>query len=159
MRISTTVLGIFLSMAMHAQTHQIEKHNGQKIDVNFIKFQNNLLLYSPVGSTVEYKISKYAVAYLHDKKTSHSEMITPKVMLNSKKDFEKVTVIEPEHSIGLDSKKELVVYEGINKGGTNFFINEQSIRKIKYKVAEMGFPFVVIVDKNNGKFRVIAYNY
>jgi hypothetical protein len=159
MRIIITVLGLMMSVGLFAQTHQIEKHNGQKLEVNFIKHENNLLHYSSVGSSEQHKISKYAVAYLHHKTTSKSEAISLKVEVNSKNDFKKVAVIDVDHAIGFDTKTNFEVYHGVNKGGTSFFIKEDSIRRIKYKSAQLGYPFVTIVDNSNGKYEAVAYNY
>ena len=159
MRIITTVLGLMMSIGLFAQTHQIEKHNGQKLDVNFIKDENGVLHYSPAGSQQEFKISKHTVAFLYHKATARTEAISSKISINSKKDFDEVTVIQDYHTLGFDSKLAIEVYEGVNKGGTSFFMNEDSIRRLKYKSAELGYPFVTIVGKSNGKYKAVAYNY
>jgi hypothetical protein len=159
MRKIFTVMGLFLSVTIFAQTHEIVKHNGQKMDVNFIKHDNNLLYYSHSGSSEEHKISKHAVAFLNDKKTAKSEFITSKITIDSKNDFGKVIILNSDHAIGFEKKTEFTGNHAVEKGGTSFFDNENSIRKVKYKSAELGGPFVTIVDKNNGKYEAVSYNY
>ena len=151
-------MGLFLSFSIFAQTHEIVKHNGQKIDVNFIKHENNLLYYSSKGSFEELKISKYAVAFLNNKETDKSELITSKITINSKNDICNVIFLSSEHLIGLEKQTSFTVFHAVNKGGTSFFENENTNRKIKYKVADLGFPFV-FVNKKNGKYEAVAYNY
>lgn len=149
---------LFLSISIFAQTHEIVKHNGQKMDVNFIKLENNLLYYSPNGSSEELKISKYAVAFLNTKATDKSELITPKITINSKNDISTIIFLSSEQLIGLEKQTSFIVNHSVNKGGTSFFENEIRNKKIKYKVAELGFPFV-FVNKKNGKYEVEVYNY
>ena len=63
-----TLSFLFANLAI-GQTHQITKHNGEQLDVNFIKQENDLIYYSLDGSRVEQKISKYAVSQLTNKET------------------------------------------------------------------------------------------
>jgi len=159
MRKITTLLGLLVSVTFFAQSHQIIKHNGQVLDVNFIKHENDLLHFSHVGNSQEHKVSMHTVAYLKHHSTSNSEMISPKVIVSSKNDFNKVKVIKEDEALGFDQKKSFVTFEGVIKGGTSFFDSADTIRKIKYQSAKLGYPFVVFVNKNDGNYQAVAYNY
>ena len=159
MRNSTTLIVLFVSVSFFAQSHQIIKHNGQVLDVNFIKHEKNILYFSHVGNTQEHKVSKHTVAYLKDLGNSKSEVISSKVSITSKNDFNKVTVIKEEDAFGFDQKTSFKTFEGVNKRGTSFFDSEDTIRRIKYQSAKLGYPFVVFVNKNNGSYHAVAYNY
>lgn len=159
MRTMTTLLGLLMSITFFAQSHQIIKHNGQVLDVNFIKHENDLLYFSYAGKTEEYKVSKHAVASLKNLVDSNTEMISAKVIVVSKDDFNKVKVIKEENVLGFDQKTSFKIFEGVNKGGTSFFNSEDTIRRIKYQSAKLGYPFVVFVNNNDGNYQVVAYNY
>ncbi|MEZ7514946.1 hypothetical protein [Flavobacterium frigidarium] len=159
MRNYITALGLLLGLGLSAQTHQIEKHNGESLDVNFIKYEDDILHYSSEGSDQEFQISKHAVAYLHDKNEASKEAVTNKITIDSKKDFGKVAVIDNEQAVGLNKQTDIEIYHGINKGGTSHFIKEDTIRRLKYKSAELGYPFITIIGKSNGKYSAVAYNY
>ena len=64
-----TLSFLFANIAI-SQTHQITKHNGEELDVNFIKHENDLLHYSLNGSHEEIKITKHAVSHVTNKKTN-----------------------------------------------------------------------------------------
>ena len=58
---------ILFTTSLIAQTHQIIKHDGETIDINFIKTANNLVYYTLPQSAEEKTISQYAVAQLKQK--------------------------------------------------------------------------------------------
>ena len=159
MRTFSTLFGLLVSFSFFAQSHQIVKHNGDVMDVNFIKHENNSIHYSHVGDKQEHKVSKHTVAYLKHHSTSISEAISSKVEVNSKHDFHKVSILKHEDALGFEKSKKFVLIEGINKGGTTHFDSEDTIRKIKYQSAKLGYPFVVLIGKANGKYQAVAYNY
>ena len=159
MRNYLTALGLLLSIGLSAQSHQIKKHSGETLDVNFIKFENNILHYSPDGSKQEVRISKHAVAYVHDNQNATKDYISNKVTITSKEDFDKVAIIDSDESLGLNDQKSIEIYQGVHKGGTTHFTNPAIVRRLKYKSAELGYPFIRIVSKKDGKYSAIAYNY
>ena len=67
-----TLLAILLTAQLFAQTHEIIKHDGEKLNVNFIKIESNLVYYTLPNSMEEQKISRYAVAQLNEKSNEQS---------------------------------------------------------------------------------------
>ena len=84
---------ILFTTSLIAQTHQIIKHDGGAIDINFIKTKNNLVYYTLPQSAEEKTISQYAVAQLNEKSKSDSQIISEKIQLNGKSDYQKVVVL------------------------------------------------------------------
>jgi hypothetical protein len=95
-----TLAILFANIAI-SQTHQITKHNGEQLDVNFIKNENGLVYYSLNGSSEEIKISKHAVSSITNKQTKQTQKISDKVIVDSKDDYKMVTVLPQEKTIGL----------------------------------------------------------
>lgn len=149
---------LFANIAI-SQTHQITKHNGEQLDVNFIKNENGLIYYSLNGSSEEVKISKYAVSKLTNKQTNQTQKISDKIIVDSKDDYKMVTVLPREKTIGL---KEVASFTGVStrtKGEPPIANKNQTAMRIKSKSASNGYPFVSIVEKGNGKYEAVAYAY
>ncbi|MEG2100040.1 hypothetical protein [Flavobacterium oncorhynchi] len=149
---------LFANIAI-SQTHQITKHNGEQLDVNFIKNENGLIYYSLNGSSEEVKISKYAVSQLTNKQTNQTQKISDKIIVDSKDDYKMVTVLPQEKTIGL---KEVASFTGVStrtKGEPPIANKNQTAMRIKSKSASNGYPFVSIVEKGNGKYEAVAYAY
>ena len=159
MKVTILSLAVLFTSAVFSQTHEIVKHNGEQLDVNFVKHEDGLLHYSLEGSQEQLKISKHAVSFLKDKATSKSELITPKIVVADKKDYHLVQVLESHHTIGL---KEADTFEGVltkTKGETPLALKDQTQRRIKTKSATNGYPFVSIVEKPNGIYQAVVYVY
>lgn len=152
-----TLAILFANIAI-SQTHQISKHNGEELDVNFIKQENGLIYYSLNGSAEEHKISKYAVSKITNKQTNQTQKISDKVVVDSKSDYKMVTVLPQEKTIGL---KQAANFSGITtktKGEPPIANQNQTALRIKTQSASKGYPFVSIVE-NDGKYEAIAYMY
>ncbi|MDL2140912.1 MULTISPECIES: hypothetical protein [Flavobacterium] len=153
-----TLSFLFANLAI-GQTHQITKHNGEQLDVNFIKQENDLIYYSLDGSREEQKISKYAVSQLTNKETKETKKITDKVLVDSKSDYKLVTVLPQEKTAGL---KQVANFSGVStktKGESPLANQKQTAMRIKTKSASNGYPFVSIVEKADGKYEAVAYAY
>lgn len=159
MKIKFLILGLLFTSFAFSQTHEILKHNGEKIDANYIKQDNDLIYYSLNGSQEQFTISKYAVSSLKEKASSKSESISPKIVVADKKDYGLVKVLKPSQTIGL---KEVETFSGLStktKGESPLALKEHTERRIKTKSADNGYPFVAIVEKSDGKYQAIAYVY
>jgi hypothetical protein len=159
MKIKFLVLGIFFTSFGFSQTHQIIKHNGEQLDVNFIKQDNDFLYYSLNGSLEQFAISKYAVSSLNEKASSKSESVSPKIIVSDKIDFSSVKVLKLSQTVGL---KEVENFSGLltkTKGESPLALKEQTERRIKSRSADNGYPFVSFVEKSDGKYYAIGYVY
>lgn len=159
MKIKFLILGLLFTSFAFSQTHQIIKHNGEKLDVNYIKQDNDLIYYSLNGSQEQLTISKYAVATLNEKASAKSELISPKIIVADKKEYNSVKVLKPSQTIGL---KQVETFTGLStktKGESPLALKEHTERRIKAKSANNGYPFVSIVEKSDGKYHAVAFIY
>ncbi|MFW0736752.1 hypothetical protein [Flavobacterium sp. T12S277] len=153
-----TLSFLFANIAI-GQTHQITKHNGEQLDVNFIKQENDLIYYAFNGSSEEHEISKYAVSQLTNKQTKESKKVSDKVVVDSKSDYKLVTVLPQEKTVGL---KQVANFTGVStktKGESPIANKNQTAMRVKSKLASSGYPFVSIVEKADGKYEAVAYVY
>ncbi|MEN2398512.1 hypothetical protein GKZ90_0001875 [Flavobacterium sp. MC2016-06] len=149
---------LFANIAI-SQTHQITKHNGEELDVNFIKSENDFIYYALNGSSEEIKISKYAVSQITNKQTNQTQKITDKIVVDSKSDYKLVQVLPKEKTIGL---KEAANFSGVStktKGEPPIANDNQTAMRIKTQSALNGYPFVSIIKKANGQYQAVAYVY
>lgn len=154
----TLSLLLFANIAI-SQTHQISKHNGEQLDVNFIKHENDLIYYAENGSQEEIKISRHAVSHVTNKQTNQTQKISDKIIVDSKDDYKMVVVLPKEKTIGL---KEAGNFSGVStrtKGEPPIANQKQTAMRIKTQSAVNGYPFVSIVEKDNGKYEAVAYVY
>lgn len=152
-----TLAILFANIAI-SQTHQISKHNGEELDVNFIKHENDLIHYSLNGSFEEHTITKYAISKITNKQTNQTQKISDKVIVDSKSDYKMVTVLPQEKTIGL---KQAANFTGIStktKGEPPMSNQNHTVMRIKTHSASKGYPFVSIVE-NDGKYEAVAYVY
>jgi hypothetical protein len=148
---------LFANIAI-SQTHQITKHNGEQLDVNFIKLENDLVYYSFSASAEEHKISKFAVSQLTNKQTNQIKKISDKVIVDSKSDYKFVTVLPQEKAIGLKQAANFAGVSTKTKGEPPIANQKSTVLRIKTQLASGGYPFVSIIEKD-GKYQAIAYVY
>ena len=152
-----TLAILFANIAI-SQTHQITKHNGEQLDVNFIKNENGLIYYSLNGSSEEVKISKYAVSQIINKQTKQTQKISDRIVVDSKDDYKMVTVLPQEKTIGLKQAANFTGVSTKTKGEPPMANKNQTALRIKTRSASNGYPFVSIIEKD-GKYEAIAYMY
>lgn len=158
MKILYFTLALLFANVAISQTHQITKHNGEQLDVNFIKNENGLIYYSVNGSSEEIKISKHAVSSITNKQTKQTQKVSDKIVVDSKDDYKMVTVLPLEKTIGL---KQVARFTGVStrtKGEPPIANQKQTAMRIKSKSASNGSPFVSITEKD-GKYEAITYVY
>jgi hypothetical protein len=76
------------------------QHNGNTLDVNYIKQEDHLVYYSNCDSQEQLAISIHAVAEVKSLKSSKSQIITQKTEIKSK-DYAKVIVLDEKQAVGL----------------------------------------------------------
>jgi len=158
MKILYFALALLFANVAISQTHQITKHNGEQLDVNFIKNENGFVYYSVNGSSEEVKISKHAVSSITNKQTKQTQKVSDKIVVDSKDDYKMVTVLPQEKTIGL---KQTGTFKGVStktKGEPPIANERQTAMRIKSKSASNGSPFVSITEKD-GKYEATTYVY
>ena len=153
-----TLAILFANIAI-SQTHQISKHNGEELDVNFIKHENDLIHYSLSGSFEEHKITKYAVSKITNKQTNQTQKVSDKVIVDSKSDYKMVTVLPQEKTVGLKQAANFTGLSTKTKGEPPIANKNHTAMRIKTKSASNGYPFVSIIEKGDGRYEAIAYVY
>ena len=82
MRKVFVILAVLMAVSITAQTHEILKHNGEKVLINYIKTVTTLIYFSNPNSSEEGKISTYAVQSLTEKSTGKIQDVSSKSTLN-----------------------------------------------------------------------------
>ncbi|WP_281322448.1 hypothetical protein [Flavobacterium aestivum] len=154
-----TLIIALATVQIFAQTHEIIKHNGEKLDINFIKIENNLIYYSLPSSTEEKKISKYAVAQLNDKSKNNSQTISEKIYLTKKSDYKKVIILKESETVGLKKSNDLSSFWGKIKGQSRIALLEMGEKRLKENAALKGEPFIVILSNKADDLRAITFTY
>ena len=154
-----TAIAVLLSAQLFAQTHEIVKHNGEKLEVNFIKTEGNLVYFSLPNSAEEKKISRYAVAQLNEKSKNNSQIISKKIDLIDKSDYNKVIVLKESETIGLKKSTDLTGFLGKIKGETRWSMAEMGEKRLKQNAAKKGNQFIVITSNKTDNLKAVAYTY
>ena len=152
-------IAVLLTAPLLAQTHEITKHNGEKLEVNFIKIKNNIIYYSVPESLVEKKISKYAVAQLNEKSKINSQIISEKIHATVKSDYNKVVVLRESETIGLKKGDTLNSFFGKIKGQSRLSLLEMGEKRLKENAALRGNQFIVILSNKTDNLKAVTYTY
>lgn len=153
------VIAVLFTAQLFAQTHEIIKHNGEKLGVNYIKMENNIIYYALPNSMEEQKISRYAVAQLNEKAKNNSKMVSEKINLAEKLDPKKVIVLKESETIGLTKSECLKGYCPLAKGETRWSLAELGERQLKQIAAKKGYQFIVITSNQRDDLKATAYTY
>lgn len=154
-----TAVAVLFTVQFFAQTHEIIKHNGEKLEINFIKTENNLIYYALPDSQEEQKISRYAVAQLNEKAKSNSKTISEKITFMEKPDHTKVIVLKESETIGLTKSEDISSYPAVAKGETRLSISQMGETRLKQNAAQKGYQFIVITSNKRDNLKAIAYTY
>ena len=154
-----TVIAVMFTAQFFAQTHEIIKHNGEKLNVNFVKIENNLVYYAHPNSIEQHKISRYAVAQVTEKSKSNSKVVSEKIIFSEKPDSEKVIVLKESETIGLKKVEDLIGHLNMAKGETRWSASEIGENRLKEKAASKGHQFILIVSNKIGNLKAVAYTY
>ena len=150
---------VLFSTALIAQTHQIIKHDGATIDINYIKTENNLVYYTFPQSAEEKMISQYAVAQLNKKSNHDSKIISEKIQLNGKSDYKKVIVLKKHQTIGLKETGMITTFYGGTKGESPLSFSDNGEKRLKQNAALKGSQFIVILSNKPKDLKAAIYTY
>lgn len=153
------MLMLTITASLMAQTHEITKHDGKTMDVNFIKTENNLLYYSTAESSEEKKISQFAISQLHEKSKKEAKTISEKITLSGKADYTKVIVLKPSQTEGLQESGVITSFIGKTKGETNQSFLDQAEKRLKQNAALKGSQFIVIISDKPKELKAVMYTY
>lgn len=148
-----------LSMAFFAQSHVLVKHSGEKLNVNYIKTDNNLMYFNTGKDQVEQTISTFAVAELINTATNATTKVSDKITVNGEQDYHKVIVIAPNATTGLTSTANDSKFVNRVKGQTPLAVQQQNITALKRKAAKEGIPFVSLAQNNRTESSATMYTY
>lgn len=142
-----------------AQTHEITKHNGETMDVNFIKTANNLVYYTTAESKEQKSISQFAISQLYEKSKKVAKTISEKIALSGKADYSKVIVLEAFQTEGLQESGLITSFLGRTKGETRQSFLDEAEKRLKQNAALKGSPFIVIVSDKPKNLKAVTYTY
>lgn len=159
MKISAITIFILITASLCAQTHQLIKHNGVTVDINFIKTENNLIYFSFPQSLEKQSISKYAVAKLTEKSKTNPFIISEKIQLNGKSDYNKVVVLQKHETLGLKESGIITSFYLGTKGESTLSFSDNGKKRLKQNAAQNGAPFIVILSNKPKDLKAAIYTY
>lgn len=151
MKTLITLLFFSLSISIWSQSHLIVKHNGEKLNVNYIKTDNNLIYFNSGKDQVEQTISTFAVAELINTSTNATTKVSDKIVVNGEQDYNKVKVLTANQQHGLIPSSKKITYTNRIKGQTPLAVQQQNITALKRKAAKEGIPFVSLISENRNE--------
>jgi hypothetical protein len=144
---------------MSAQTHDLVKHNGEKLTVNLIKQENNLVYFSMPNSYEVEKLSKYAVASVTKKSNNETTLVSNKITFTDKNSYEQVVFLDQSQTIGLKKGENISSFFGVTKGQSDYDLTKMKKRRLQEKAARNKSPFVVILSERPDETKAVLYNY
>lgn len=157
-----------LSLAIFAQNDVMAKHSGEKIEVKVIKVGETTIAYKYPGEDAEQTIGKFAVSTITYGTSGRKEVISEKIIISGKGDWEKVEILtDKSQVIGL---KQGEAVRGKTSGMLSYntagSADKKATKKIKEAAAESGAPFVLMTSDKNDGFGIkqsvkngVAYSY
>ncbi|MBC5863225.1 YdgH/BhsA/McbA family protein [Flavobacterium turcicum] len=142
-----------------AQTHEFIKHNGEKLEVNYIKTEEKLVHYSIPNSAEEKTISMLALAQIQDNNKSNSKIVTDKVHIESASDYRKVQSVRLQETSGLQKIGNVSSFLGQAKGETNQAFTDNALKRLQQLAAKKGAPFMVITSNKPQNLKADLYSY
>lgn len=154
MRKVFVILAVLMAVSITAQTHEILKHNGERVLINYIKTDTNLIYFSNPNSSEEGKISTYAVQSLTEKSTGKIQVVSSKLEANKEVIFLKNYEIN-----GLKKVAPISIFLGRPKGMS---FNDLSVLKktrLQEKAVQKGAVFIVITSETFDTTQADLYSY
>ncbi|MEY4964355.1 MAG: hypothetical protein RLZZ323_1674 [Bacteroidota bacterium] len=153
------IIAILFFLPVFSQTHEIVKHNGEKIGVNYNKLQQDVISFYFPSSLEENKISKYAVHSVVDTKTGISQTVSSKIDIKDKKDFQDVVFLKESQVIGLTKGESITVFLGRIKGISEHDLTAMKKRRLQEKAAQKRSPFIVVFSESYDEIKAVLYHY
>jgi sRNA-binding regulator protein Hfq len=142
---------LFMPLLTSAQEDKIYLHNGSTIVGKVLGVDSDVVnfVYLKMENV---KCTRHAIEKIVYK-SGKTDLISPRVVVTSKEDWQKVVVLGPKDDISA------LKYQGfigdIRKPVTpDMMSDKEALRKLQEEAAAKGFPFVQISAKKN-----IAYSY
>lgn len=138
---------------VNAQTDKIYFHNGKVIDANVIRLDDFKVIYKYAGEDAEQTTSKRAIGKIVYK-SGREEVVTEKIVVSSKADWEKVEILlDKSEIVGLTKGDEI---QGKTMGFFSGYTSaagsdKRAQKKLLEAAAEMGCPFVYITADKDAK--------
>jgi hypothetical protein len=154
MRKVFVILALFMAVSITAQTHEILKHNGEKVLINYIKTDTNLIYFSNPNSSEEGKISTYAVQSLKEQSSGIIQVISSKVDIDNGFVFLKNNEIA-----GLRKVASISVFLGRPKGMSFNDLSFLKKRRLQEKATQKEALFVVITSETFDTIKADLYSY
>jgi hypothetical protein len=154
MRKVFVILALFMAVSITAQTHEILKHNGEKVLINYIKTDTNLIYFSNPNSSEEGKISTYAVQSLKEQSSGIIQVISSKVDIDNGFVFLKNNEIA-----GLRKVASVSVFLGRPKGMSFNDLSFLKKRRLQEKANQKEALFVVITSETFDTIKADLYSY
>lgn len=154
MRKVFVILAVLMAVSITAQTHEILKHNGEKVLINYIKTDTNLIYFSNPNSSEEGKISTYAVKSLTEKSTGKIQVVSSKLETNKEVIFLKNNEID-----GLQKVAHISVFLGRPKGMSFNDLSVFKKKRLQEKAIQKGAVFIVITSETFDTTQADLYSY
>lgn len=154
MRKVFVILAVLMAVSITAQTHEILKHNGEKVLINYIKTDTNLIYFSNPNSSEEGKISTYAVQSLTEKSTGKIQVVSSKLKTNKEVIFLKNNEID-----GLQKVAHISVFLGRPKGMSFNDLSVLKKKRLQEKAIQKGAVFIVITSETFDTTQADLYSY
>lgn len=154
MRKVFVILAVLMAVSITAQTHEILKHNGEKVLINYIKTDTNLIYFSNPNSSEEGKISTYAVHSLTEKSTGKIQVVSSKLETNKEVIFLKNNEID-----GLQKVAHISVFLGRPKGMSFNDLSVFKKKRLQEKAIQKGAVFIVITSETFDTTQADLYSY
>ena len=154
MRKVFVILALFMAVSITAQTHEILKHNGEKVLINYIKTDTNLIYFSNPNSSEEGRISTYAVQSLKEQSSGIFQVISSKVDIDNGFVFLKNNEIA-----GLRKVASISVFLGRPKGMSFNDLSFLKKRRLQEKATQKEALFVVITSETFDTIQADLYSY
>lgn len=164
-----SVFACLLTIFTFAQTNdKMLKHSGETVEVKIIKVAETTISYKYPGEDAEQTIGKFAVATITYGTSGRKEIVSEKLNVSSKDDWEKVEILtDASQVIGLKKGEEVKgKTAGLISYNTAGSADKKATKRIKEAAAEMGAPFILMTSDKSDGFGVkqsvkkgIAYSY
>lgn len=154
MRKVFVILAVLMAVSITAQTHEILKHNGEKVLINYIKTDTTLIYFSNPNSSEEVKISTYVVQSLTEKSTGKIQDVSSKLKTNKEVIFLKNNEID-----GLQKVAHISVFLGRPKGMSFNDLSVFKKKRLQEKAIQKGAVFIVITSETFDTTQADLYSY
>jgi hypothetical protein len=136
-----------------AQNDKMKKHSGETLEVKVIKVNETTINFKYPGEDAEQTIGKYAIESITYGTSGRKEVISEKIVVSGKDDWEKVVILtDPSEVLGLKKGEEIKgKTSGLLSYNTAGSADKKATRKIKEEAAALGAPFILMTaDKSDG---------